>query len=674
MPIPLANRYGQLNAPKAQPGRAPSTAEYEANIGRIGENTMRMVQQAGNSLAKSVTYMQRQQENMAAQDALTEYLAGRQKLDSVRDAMTLENAVAFEDEYYKEAEKMHTEFVNKINRLQYADIRERARGQANDINIMDAAKAENFFWKQKEAVADNHTNALIQTKIQDVVNNVNSNPGMEDYNKGNIAKGYNFILDTKKNRLIEQGFRDGTPEMAAAMSKIKDEYFEAVLEEISHRPDNGLHLAHEMGKTFKKQMTPAMYNRVMKPISQHNLMMEAQKNPNKFFKNGIISENPKDINFEEAAKESIALDNIERESLLAGFAKNYNSSGNAGKAAVDTDASREFVIREGRYMYQKLGTDLGLRPGREQEDLKEILKQAKTDKNLRERLQKHYTDIQSRLLMWDKVLYNGLNYSVAGGQISYSGEDGYVDDGHLTALLTDADKNLLAGRYEDLRKILEYPEIARAGLEATMWKGKDPTIEEVAYGVSMESLDRIARKDRWWEFANLFDVFGKAPKEQDFLEASTGISKSIAEKRAKWGNKKFSELSKRERESFFNELSSMLEYQMGPEFAGKFANLKRVKSDIETNAVIRDIYGDRQGIVSTSGAALRDSIPGFNRTLPALVYYGYRKAGLLLDDTIDAFYTTAGTVRKGKKSQLNRLIAQSGVAGYDASVNQTIGE
>lgn len=673
MPIPLADRMGRLNAPNAQAGRAPDTASYEANIGKIGENTMNMLARSGNEMARAVTYMQRQQESMAAQDALTEYLAGRQKLDTVRDSLALENAVDFEDKYYQEAEKMHTEFVNKINRLKYADIRERARGQANETNITDAARSENFFFKQKEAVADNHTAALVEVKKRDVVNSLSSNPGMNGYNQQNIANGYIFTLDTLKNRLIEKGYRDGTPEMDMAMSKEKDKYFSDVLEELSHRPDDGLRMAHSMGKVFKQEMSPAIYNEVMKPISQHNLMMEVQKNPSKFFKNGIVSEDPKDIDFEAAAKESDALDNIERESLLTGFAKNYKASGHAEKAATDTDASREFVIREGRYMYQKLGTDLGLRPGHEQEDLKDILKQAKTDKNLRERLQKHYTDIQSRLLLWDKVLYNGLNYSVVDGQINYSGEDGYVDEGHATALLTDADKKLLAGRYEDLKKILEDPEIARAGLEATVWKGKDPTIEEVAYGVSMEALDRIGRKDRWWEFANLFNVFGKAPKEQDYLEASVGISKSIAEKRAKWGKKKFSELSKRERESFFEDLSFMLEYQMGPEFAGKFSNLKNIKSDIETNAVMRDIYGGEKDSLKT---VVIDSFPlnKASRTLAAIVYYGYRKSGVLLDNAIDTFGTTARASKKGKKSELNRLIAQSGVAGYDASVNQTIGE
>ena len=114
MPMELAKRYGQLNVPTINAGKAPSTAQAEANMGTIGEKTMQMVEQAGNSLAKAAAYMQRQRETQLAQDALTEYLAGRQKLDTVRDALSLEAAVAFEDDYYTQTQKLHAEFLNKI--------------------------------------------------------------------------------------------------------------------------------------------------------------------------------------------------------------------------------------------------------------------------------------------------------------------------------------------------------------------------------------------------------------------------------------------------------------------------------------------------------------------------------------------------------------------------------
>lgn len=481
MPTPIANRYGKFNAPSVQAGRAPSTAEAEANIGKIGENTMKLMEQSGNQLARAVTYMNRQKEQMAAQDALTEYLAGRQKLDAVRDSLALENAVDFEDKYYQEAEKMHTEFVNKINRLQYADIRERVRGQANDTNIMDAARAENYFWKQKEAVADNHTNALIKTKIQDVVNNVNSNPGMEDYNKGNIAEGYNFILDTKKNRLIEQGFRDGTPEMTAAMSKTKDEYFAAVLEELSHRPDDGLHIAHEMGKAFKQEMTPEAYNKIMAPISQANLSEEIIKNPAKFFKNGDVAYGK--IDFDAAADESDALNNYERRRFLESVQAEAQKGKEAAAATKDTLFSITYMRDQALKMKSKLGTWGGLI--NENGEIKEISadQKAKISKHLQQNA--NVSELVNMMFEWEQQLPR----------------------------LTEADQRKLVTLQTSLVNILgSDPDLAMRPLTATWFAGKKPTAQEVIYASIIANHIKNQRKETWRD-AIPFGAFGQSPMD-----------------------------------------------------------------------------------------------------------------------------------------------------------------
>lgn len=570
MPIPLADRIGRLNTPRVQPGRAPSTAEAEANIGRIGQNTMRMMQQAGNDMARAVTYMQRQKESMAAQDALTEYLAGRQKLDTVRNAMALENAVDFEDKYYKEAEKLHTEFVNKINRLQYSDIRERARGQANDTNITEAAQAENFFFRQKEAVSDVHTDALIETKRRDVVNNVNSNPGMDNYNKGNIAEGYQFVLDTRKNRLLEKGYRDGTPEMDIAMSKEKDDFFASVLEELSHRPDDGLRLAHSMGKAFKDEMTPEQWNESMRPISADNLSEELLKDPTRFFKNGdVLTGN---INMKAAAVHSAALNDRERRRMLESFQDEVRKGSTTTGAANKTLFSTKYMQKQAMWMQSSLGTFAGII-----KDNNDISGISTAD---REKISKHLqqnvdiTDLVNKLFEWE----------------------------NNATLLTDTDaKRLLELKTNFITLLGSDPELGTKSLRETWFRGKKPSVSDVAYAIVITQHINTHREKTWRD--NIpFGFAGKSPMGNLGLEGLDDALRAanLTVSNGKYVNVEFDSMKATDRNNFFKELANNINECAGAEYALRFG---------DTDAIGSLMRQRREGIL---GAVL-DSIEDFIR-------------------------------------------------------------
>lgn len=626
MPIPLADRRGQLAVPQAEAGKVYDPSDSINQIGQISANTLKMMSKATDNMARAVIAQKRQEEQMSAQDALTEYLAGREKLDTVRNSLALENAVDFEDKYYQEAEKMHTEFVNKINRLQYADIRERARIQANNTNIQGAAQAENFFWKQKEAVADNHTAALVDTTTRNVVNGVNSNPGMEDYNKANIAQGYVFVLDTMKNRLIQKGYREGSEELNLAMSQEKDRYFSTVLEEISHRPDNGLAMAHSMGLAFKKQMSPEQWNKSMKPISANYLSEELAKDPTRFFENGDYLNG--EINFQEAAKYSAGLDDAERRAYLKAFQQKAKSGNSAEKAAKDTAFSREFRIRQGEWLAGILGDSLGLISG--EKELDKLSKEQKQviSKQLLNNV--NVTALADQMDLWANAI-DGPVYAfvMQDGQIGYSasleeGKKKYGDVAAVACELTEEDKTFMRSRMSVLYRFLaDNPDIVSKGLRRTMFEGKKPTVKEVALATVIMQADKASRKDRWWEPINIFGVFGKAPVSQKNYEVIPDLIRAARRATFANGNKIFDDLSKAEQEKVFATLSSQIEQGAGKEYSNLFsqdAAGKTLQREVGVAAFARDIWGvDRD-----------NGTPSFVRSFGAMgtavglaaIYYG----------------------------------------------------
>ena len=607
MPIPLADRRGQLDAPNVQPGRAFDPSQGIENIGRISANTLKLMSKATDDMGKAVIARQRQEEQLAAQDALTEYLAGREKLDSVRNSLALENAVNFEDEYYKQAQKMHSEFVNKINKLQYADIRERVRGQANNTNIQTAAQSENFFWKQKEDVADKHTDALVDAKIRSVVNGVNSNPGMASYNQGNIANGYMFVLDTLKNRLIEKGYRDGSEEMNLAMAQAKDRYFTQVLEEISHRPDNGLSMAHSLGKVFKQQMSPEAYNKVMKPIGQNNLALELTRDASRFFKNGdVLSGEPDDA---KAAEFAQALDPWERLSFLKAFQEKSNQGHNSEKAARDVDYSREFVARAGEWAMGNLGSDLGLIPGMKEleklspEDTKKIAAQIRQNANVK--------DVANQLALWahavEKPIYV---YKLEDGKTAYArdaktGKRLYGDVEPIALSLTNEDKDLIRNRVSVLKALLfNDPEIRQKGLKATWFEGKKPDVQEVALAAVLQQAYDSSKKKTWYSPINFFNIFGEEPVGSVGYTEIGDLVHAVLSSTSEYGNTAFDDLSSAQQREVWQKISRDIESNVEGDYVSKFsANGLQKTYGTGTERIIRDIRGRNTSLSSPLGIA-----------------------------------------------------------------------
>ena len=594
MPIPLADRRGQLNAPQVRPGKVFDPSDSISQIGQIGANTFKLMAQATDDAGKAIVAQQRSAEQLKAQDALTEYLAGREKLDSVRKSMTLENALNFEEEYYKQAQKMHSEFVNKINSLQYADIRERVRGQANNTNIQTAAQAENYFWGEQEKVKDNHTNGLVDAKIRQVVNSVNPNPGMDSYNQGNIASGYVFILDTLKNRLIEKGYRENTPEMNLAMSEAKDRYFMQLLEEISHRPDDGLAIAHKMGVVFKNQMTPEAYNKVMKPISANNLAMELSKDPIRFFVNGDTINGR--TNDEVAAQYAEALDPWERTKFLEAFQEKERQGHSAAKAAQDTAFSLEFRMREGEKLMGMLGDSLGLIPGEgELKDLspertKLIASQVRKNANSK--------DIANMLVLWEHAIDGDIYaYTLPDGSTQFAAgkqniPQEYADIQPIALTLTNEDKAVMRSRMSVLTKLLfDDPEVRNKGLAATWFSGKKPDAQEVALASVLQQAYDSSQNKRWYNF---FGILGDDPVEQVNYSAIRDLMRVATTVGAQYGDTAFDDLTAVQQKDLWNKLAVQSEREVGSKFMTKFSAdaAKRAYEDAYYGGIFRDIRGD----------------------------------------------------------------------------------
>ena len=263
------------------------------------------------------------------------------------------------------------------------------------LNILSAAKAENFFFGQKEKVAENKTNALIDLETREVVNNLSSNPGMEDFNIQNIANGYEFVYDQMETFYAHRGYKKGSPEMSIAMQAAKDKYFSSVLREASHLPDEGVHLAHSLGKIFKSQMTPAKYNETMHEISAANLSEELAKDRSKFFEKGDVNGK---INFQAAADESDALRDDERRRFLKSYRQGVNSGETSANSADRTYKSMVYMAEQDRLLKSILGFENGI--WNDTSDLKEDEK-IKISRHLQKNIS--VAKLVDIMFAWDKA-------------------------------------------------------------------------------------------------------------------------------------------------------------------------------------------------------------------------------------------------------------------------------
>jgi hypothetical protein len=154
MPIPQSDLQKQVKTPNVATGQALDASDMIKQAMAPAFNTINKLNNVGNQLQKFEIAQRRADSQQQAQDAMNAYLAGREQLDTQLHQKTLNDAVAFRDKYYQEADVMHQKFLSQIAAIKDADIRENARQRINSYNMNAASQTEAYVFGQDDKAKD----------------------------------------------------------------------------------------------------------------------------------------------------------------------------------------------------------------------------------------------------------------------------------------------------------------------------------------------------------------------------------------------------------------------------------------------------------------------------------------------------------------------------------------
>ena len=154
MPIPQSDLQKQVKTPNVATGQALDASDMIKQAMAPAFNTINKLNNVGNQLQKFEIAQRRANSQQQAQDAMNAYLAGREQLNTQLHQKTLNDAVAFRDKYYQEADVMHQKFLSQIAAIKDADIRENARQRINSYNMNAASQTEAYVFGQDDKAKD----------------------------------------------------------------------------------------------------------------------------------------------------------------------------------------------------------------------------------------------------------------------------------------------------------------------------------------------------------------------------------------------------------------------------------------------------------------------------------------------------------------------------------------
>jgi len=205
MPIPQSNLQKQVQTPKVATGQALDASDMIQQAMAPAFNTIKQLSNLGNQVEKLEVAQRRANSQQQAQDAMNEYLANRELLDTELHQKTLEDAVGFRDKYYQQADVMHQKFLSKIASIKDGDIRENARQRINSYNMNAASKTEAYVFGQDDKAKDLSLETSKQNSANIAATSVSpllgDDTNIQSFNTA-VADGANDIV----NRYAQKGY------------------------------------------------------------------------------------------------------------------------------------------------------------------------------------------------------------------------------------------------------------------------------------------------------------------------------------------------------------------------------------------------------------------------------------------------------------------------------------
>ena len=287
MPIPLANRLGQLNAPRADAGKAHDASQAYSNMGQMALNSVQLAQKATENMGAALQLVQRQKEDIIAKEAILQY---EKDLSDAQTALEQHQGLAAEkyrNGKYREAlQKAQNNFNASMSRVKFSDIRNNAVQNNRESIINSEAKADMYVYKENLAARNAMSKDMLEFYKRQAKVSI-FNPDFVNIEKDMAA---NTVAEVE-NIAGLNGYTDETY-IKLKKQEALDNFYSSVAEEISHAREDGFVLAKGYLGDKKKnsEITTAAYDKAMRDLETDELTYQVMKNPNKFIKNGTYDE------------------------------------------------------------------------------------------------------------------------------------------------------------------------------------------------------------------------------------------------------------------------------------------------------------------------------------------------------------------------------------------------
>ena len=344
MPIPQSDLQKQVKTPNVATGQALDASDMIKQAMAPAFNTINKLNNVGNQLQKFEVAQQRADSQQQAQDAMNAYLAGREQLDTQLHQKTLNDAVAFRDKYYQEADVMHQKFLSQIAAIKDADIRENARQRINSYNMNAASQTEAYVFGQDDKAKD----LSLKTSKQNSANIAATSVSPLLKNDTNIA-AFDMAVADGANDIVNRYTQKGAPAevITAAVQEFQYKAAEQAAQTLAADSSNGygsvLNFIYGLGASNSLQHADIV--KLARKYEDQQLDYEFAKDPEKF---RMVGDKYNEALAKQLAPNLTPLERYNKLKLLSAT-KAANGSLSAGQygAVAETDrAFKDYLITD----------------------------------------------------------------------------------------------------------------------------------------------------------------------------------------------------------------------------------------------------------------------------------------------------------------------------------------
>lgn len=288
MPIPLAKRNINLQAPQAQAGQAFDPSASIERMGQVAANTLKAASGAVNKMGEAIVLRERQNDDfigksatLKREEAFTEILSQleqHQGLDAEQWMQTKGN------DLIKQA---IIESNKSLNQIKHSDIHNEYTADSIDAINTLKAKTDNYVYKERLNAQNTMSKDIIEyhkrTAKMNAANYYSPNKELRDAARASFDTSRAAIKKETLTNAAQNGLTDPTY-LKLKVQENDDEFFVEMADEISQL-QGGLSLAQQFINENVGKVTTAAIDKAQKSLEEDLLVDSIMKDPMSFVKN-----------------------------------------------------------------------------------------------------------------------------------------------------------------------------------------------------------------------------------------------------------------------------------------------------------------------------------------------------------------------------------------------------